>query len=466
MESGPKPIPTEGKKLEFSKVNMARQEHIHFIAVGGRIMHTLALDLHKKGYRVTGSDDEIYDPSLSNLRAAGIAPEAMGWFPEKLNGVDAVILGMHARVDNPELLQAQELGLPIYSYPEYVASLCKDKKVIMVAGSHGKTSTTAMIMHVFRQQGLDFDYLVGAPITGFEGMVRLTDAEVIIVEGDEYLNSPIDRRPKFIHFDPNICVITGIAWDHINVFKTFEDYTNQFANLINKLSENTHLLYYADDPTLVALAQDKPKSIGYAAFQRGAGDSIRHEESIYPIQVIGKHNLANLKAAFEVCRLMGMDADTILNAFSTFMGADRRMQLLGEGSVTKVFFDFAHAPSKVRATTKAVKDWYMNMHLVAVLELHTYSSLNPEFLPQYAKALDQADKAIVFYDAHTLKIKRMKPLEPSFIKEAFQRTDLVVCTTMEELTNAISTIPKPPPTVLLMMSSGRFGGLDLKQYIQ
>ena len=429
-------------------------------------MHTLALDLYKKGFKITGSDDEIYDPSLSNLRAAGIAPDTMGWFPEKLIDVDAVILGMHARADNPELLRAQELGLPIYSYPEYVASLCNDKKVIMVAGSHGKTSTTAMIMHVFGQLGLDFDYLVGAPITGFEGMVRLTDAPLIIVEGDEYLSSPIDRRPKFIHFEPYICVITGIAWDHINVFKTFDDYKNQFDNLIQKLPEKSHLLYYEDDPTLVALAHDKPGSSGYGAFERGDGDTIRYKATSHPIQIIGKHNLSNLKAAFEVCSLMGLDAQKILTTFSTFSGADRRLQLIGEGAVTKVFFDFAHAPSKVKATTQAVKDWYMDVNLVAVLELHTFSSLNPEFLPQYAHALDQADKAIVYFDAQTLKIKRMEPLEPSFIRDAFQRYDLEICTNIEALKNAIYTVPKPAPTALLMMSSGRFSGLDLMQFVQ
>lgn len=434
---------------------------IHFISIGGRIMHALALVLQARGYEVTGSDDEIYDPSLTVLREAGLAPETFGWNAERVADVDAVIVGMHARADNPELLAAQERGIPIHSFPSFVAEQVKDKRRVVIAGSHGKTTTTAMIMHVLRKLDMAFDYLVGAEIAGFDKMVQLTDAPIMLIEGDEYLSSPIDRRPKFSHYEADIAVLTGIAWDHINAFPTEEDYIAQFTDFVTKLKRDTPLHYF-NDPKVEAVASPHPESYVYDGLVREGEESINYLGTVYPVQVIGQHNLQNMEAALRVCIDLGISEQDFFESIADFTGASRRLQVLSKAAGSTVFIDFAHAPSKVKATTQAVKDWYPERGLVACLELHTYSSLNQEFLPQYAGALAAADKAIVFYNAHTLEIKKMPPLSEAAVREAFEREDLEVFTDEAALLEYLQAIDRSASN-LLLMTSGRFNGMPLDQ---
>lgn len=423
-------------------------------------MHALAIVLQQKGYIITGSDDEIYDPSLSRLRAVGLAPPSIGWDASRVEGVDAVVLGMHARVDNPELLAAQQAGLPIYSFPSFVAEVTADKTKVVITGSHGKTTTTAMIMHVLAYAGVEFDYLVGADIAGFDGMVKLTDAPLMLIEGDEYLSSPIDRRPKFIHFEPDVAVMTGIAWDHINVFETEEIYVEQFVALAASLPETTPLIYYAGDDKVSQIAKTRSNKVPYLALERDGDDHVRVDVRSYPVSVIGVHNLQNMHAALHVCHVLGIDTPLFFEAIKDFTGADRRLQVISSGPDRTVFYDFAHAPSKVRATTAAVKDWYPQRSLVACLELHTYSSLNRGFLPQYAGSLDGADHAVVFYNEHTLAIKKMPALSIADVKHFFGLPDLVVLTDPDQLYEHLRALAAERST-LLLMSSGRLQGMDI-----
>lgn len=425
-------------------------------------MHALAISLAAKGYHVTGSDDEIYDPSLSRLRAAGLAPHTFGWDATRVDDADLVIVGMHARADNPELIAAQRRGIPIHSFPSYIAEVSKDKQQVVITGSHGKTTTTAMIMYALRAQGIDFDFLVGAEIEGFDTMVRLSDAPVIIIEGDEYLSSPIDRRPKFIHFDPDITVMTGIAWDHINVFPTEGDYDQLFVNYVSGLSSEAQLIYYSGDIKVVDTCKDYHNATPYSPLPRVGDDGVEVDGKVYPVSVIGEHNLQNMAAAYHVCHAMGMQTEDFFAAMATFAGADRRLQVLSEGKDVRVFYDFAHAPSKVKATTQAVSQWYPHRRLVACLELHTFSSLNLDFLPQYRGALAAADVALLYYSEHTLRIKQMAPLDRGAVQQAFGRDDLEVFTDIDELERRLADL-EAPSSNLLLMSSGRFDGMDVQQ---
>lgn len=437
-------------------------ENIHFIAIGGSAMHNLALALHDMGHIVTGSDDEIYEPSRSRLAAAELLPEEFGWYPDKLHkGIDAIILGMHARADNIELLRAKELGLPIYSYPEYVARASADQQCVVIAGSHGKTTTTAMIMHVLTKYDYDYDYLVGAQLEGFDRMVRLSGAPLIILEGDEYLSSPIDRRPKIMHYKPNIAVITGVAWDHINVFPSYDIYEDQFRQFVHAMHSGSHLIHYAHDQSLQQivgeggyLCSTEPYDITQ---QQGSG-VVASDGSHYQINVIGAHNLQNMAAAYAVCSRLGLTESQFYDAIQDFRGAAKRLQYRGARGSYRVYQDFAHAPSKVKATTTAVKEWFGAEKLYAVLELHTFSSLNREFLPLYAGALSAADAAYVVYDDHTLAMKKMPPLDQQFVKDQFGMEDLQVITDNKAVQQIISDLPRDGN--LLMMSSGTFGGLQ------
>ncbi|RMG83047.1 MAG: hypothetical protein D6714_10410, partial [Bacteroidetes bacterium] len=376
---------------------------IHLIALGGAVMHNLALALHHNGHQVTGSDDEFYEPSRSRLAHAGLLPEKTGWHPDRITpDLDAVILGMHARADNPELRKAQDLGLPIYSFPAFIHDFAKDKQRVVIAGSHGKTTTTAMILHVLNYWGKKFDYLVGAQLNGFERMVQLSDAPVIILEGDEYLSSALDPRPKFVHYRPHIAVLTGIAWDHMNVFPTFENYVSQFELLLESMEKGGTLFFYGPDPEIRQLLQRNSADIiatPYRAFNYkntgGQAAILRFGLPYVPLKVFGQHNLSNLKAAHLVCLELGITDDQFFEAIQSFEGAAKRLDLFYEDKENdfSVYKDFAHAPSKVRATVSAVKEQYPNRQLTACLELHTYSSLNQDFLPQYQNTLDLADVA-------------------------------------------------------------------------
>lgn len=444
------------------------KKNVHLIAVGGAVMHNLALALKYNGYEVSGSDDEVYEPSRSRLQAANLLPQKMGWHPEKITKhLDAVILGMHARPNNPELAKAKEIGIPIYSFPEFIYENAKNKTRIVVAGSHGKTTTTAMIMHVLRYSNIDFDYLVGAQLEGFERMVRLSDAPYIILEGDEYLSSPIDRRPKFVHYHPHIAILTGIEWDHINVFPSFDNYLSQFDLLLESFEENGTLIFYQKDEhirTVLRKSNHPIEAIPYDLFEF----EIKNQQTWIkrwglpnvPLKIFGNHNLSNLLAAFHVCKKIGIDEETFYEAIESFEGAAKRLELLYQNDHFIAWKDFAHAPSKVRATTNAVKAQYKNRKLVACLELHTFSSLNKAFLPQYTETMNAADVACVYYSQHTLQMKKLPPITPDEIRAHFHYPDLKVFT-CEKALKAFLKNQKWENANLLMMSSGHFNGLDL-----
>lgn len=441
---------------------------VHFIAIGGAAMHNLALALHNKGYLVTGSDDEIKEPSLSRLRNAGLLPEKEGWFPEKLNNrPDAVILGMHARIDNPELLKAKEMGLKVYSFPEYFYEQSKDKLRVVIGGSHGKTSITSMILHVLRENGKDFDYMVGSTVAGFDTMVRLTEsAPVIILEGDEYLSSPIDRRPKFHLYQAHIGLISGIAWDHINVFPTFENYVEQFAIFAHGIPSRGSLIWFNEDEELQKIASELSDGVNQIAYgvpqyriENGKSVVIA-EGKEYELQIFGKHNLCNLEGAREVCKLLGVETNAFYMAASSFSGAGRRLELVKESKDRAIYRDFAHSPSKLKATVAAVKEQFPDRKLVACMELHTFSSLSENFLEQYAGTMNDADVPVVYFNPKTIAHKKLAPISTEQVMSAFKNNNLVVFTDPNALRSYIQD-SFSTNGVLLMMSSGTFDGLDL-----
>ena len=443
---------------------------VHFIAIGGSAMHNLAIALHQKGYQVTGSDDTIFEPSKSRLDRYDLLPDAFGWFPEKITSdLDAIILGMHAKKDNPELLKAQELGVTIYSYPEFLYEQSKNKTRVVIGGSHGKTTITSMILHVLHYHDKDVDYMVGAQLEGFDTMVRLTEEnDFMILEGDEYLSSPIDRRPKFHLYQPNIALVSGIAWDHINVFPTYENYVDQFRIFMNSIINGGALVYNEEDAEVKQLAEaieipirKFPYTTPIYSIEDGS-TLLDTPEGEMPIEVFGAHNLSNLAGAKWICQHMGVDEDDFYEAVASFKGASKRLEKIAENSTSVAYKDFAHSPSKVSATTKAVKEQYANKTVIACLELHTYSSLNAEFLKEYEGALDSADKAVVFYSPHAVKIKQLEEVSADQIEKAFKRDDLIIYTNPDEFQTFLRQ-QDFTDTVLLLMSSGNYGGLDFDE---
>ncbi|EOR93902.1 Cytoplasmic peptidoglycan synthetase [Arcticibacter svalbardensis MN12-7] len=445
---------------------------VHFIAIGGSAMHNLAIALKLKGYHVTGSDDTIEEPSASRLKKHGIYPAKLGWDPDRIDpGLKAVILGMHARPDNPELLKAQELGVKVYSYPEYIFEQSRNKKRVVIGGSHGKTTITSMILHVLHACGTDFDYLVGAQLAGFETMVRITDAPLIIIEGDEYLSSPIDRRPKFHLYHADIAVLSGIAWDHINVFPTFENYVEQFSLFLKTMEPGGTVFYNQDDETVQSVI-DKDESPltkkGYTAIEsvtRKGITYLNYKGKEVPLSVFGAHNLYNMEAAHSVCKALEISDDQFYQAIGTFKGASRRLELLASSGNTAVYKDFAHSPSKLKATIQAVKDQFEDRELVAVIELHTFSSLNKNFLAEYKGSMDRADLPVVFINKKTFEEKQLEPYDESVVKEAFGNNKLLFFNNCEILDEFLSCINYKGKN-LLLMSSGNFGGLDLDRIAQ
>jgi UDP-N-acetylmuramate: L-alanyl-gamma-D-glutamyl-meso-diaminopimelate ligase len=443
---------------------------IHFIAIGGAVMHNLAIALHKKGYVVTGSDDEIFEPSKSHLSKYSLLPDKEGWDPDRITrDLDTIILGMHAREDNPELIRARELGIKIISFPEYLYEQTKNKKRIVVAGSHGKTTTTAIIMHVFKTAGIKFDYMAGSMIDGYETMVVLSeDSEIAVFEGDEYLSSALDRRPKFHLFKPDIAILNGIAWDHMNVFPTFENYVEQFSVFISKISDGGCLIYFEDDPVVKRLALASGNSIkkipykvhGY--FQNKAGFFAATHNRTIPLKIFGEHNMQNLMAAKEACMFAGIAEDIFYNAVQSFEGTSKRLQKLNENEKGVVYLDFAHAPSKVKATVEAVASRYPGREIIACLELHTYSSLNIGFLPQYFGTLDKASLPIIYYNPHALQLKKLPPLSADEVKNAFGEKNINVFDNSSEMFAFIQKHNFLNP-VYLFMSSGDYDGCNLKE---
>ena len=442
----------------------------HFIAIGGAAMHNLALALHNKGYKVTGSDDAIFEPSKSRLDKKGLLPEEFGWFPKKITQeIDAIILGMHAKEDNPELLKAKELGLKIYSYPEFLYEQAKNKTRVVIGGSHGKTTITSMILHVMHYHNIEVDYMVGAQLEGFETMVHLTaENDFIVLEGDEYLSSPIDRRPKFHLYQPNIALISGIAWDHINVFPTFENYVAQFEIFVNQITKGGILVYNEEDETVKKVAEEATNPIRKIPYQtpkyevENGVTLLETPEGQMPIEVFGAHNLNNLAGAKWICQNMGVDEADFYEAIACFKGASKRLEKIAEGEGKVAYKDFAHSPSKVSATTKAVKDQYPNRKLIACLELHTYSSLNAEFLKEYEGALNSADVAVVFYSPDAVKIKQLEAVTYEQIAQAFKRNDLIIYTNPADFKKFLFSTSVENST-LLLMSSGNYGGLDFEE---
>jgi len=442
---------------------------IHFIAIGGAVMHNLAIALQRKGFEITGSDDEIFEPSRSRLAARGLLPEIPGWHPEKINSdIDIVILGMHARADNPELTRAADLGLKLMSFPEFLFEQTKNKKRIVVAGSHGKTTTTAMIMHVMKTLGIRFDYMVGSSIEGYETMVSLSDdSEFAVLEGDEYLTSPIDRRPKFHLYMPDIAVINGIAWDHMNVFPTFENYVEQFRIFTDKIPSGGSLVYFEDDPEVKKIAEsarDDIKKIPYsvhAHFQNKTGFYAVTINRTIPLQFFGWHNMQNLSAAREACLAAGISADRFYDAIVSFSGTSGRLQLIKENEKGIFYYDFAHSPSKVKATVEAVSERFPGRDLVACFELHTFSSLSRNFLPLYKGSLEKATSAVVYFNPHQFEIKKLEPLSPDTVKEGFGGNNLTVFDDSSEMMDHIGKMKLKSP-VWLFMSSGDFNGCNLK----
>lgn len=446
--------------------------NIHFIAIGGSAMHNLALALHKKGYHVTGSDDEIFEPSKSRLKNAGILPETSGWNPERITReLDAVILGMHAREDNPELIRAKELGVKIYSYPEYLYEQTKDKKRIIIGGSHGKTTTTSMIMHILKNCGIEFDYMAGALLEGFDTMVHLShESKIAVFEGDEYLSSPIDMRPKFHHYHPDIAILTGIAWDHVNVFPIFSDYVEQFAIFIDKITPGGSLFYFNEDKNIGKIINRGDKSVKKVAYNtfphkvREGKTFLQLNGKETELKIFGNHNMQNLAAAYLVCKELEISDDDFLKAITSYNGAAKRLQKIAETPHAVAYLDFAHSPSKLKATVDAVKAQYPNKKLIACMELHTFSSLNASFLPQYKDCMKDADKAIVFFNPEVVAHKRLPEITVNDVKKGFGDGNLSVFTDNTEL---IKTLEQEDynNTILLIMTSGNFSGIDIKKTV-
>lgn len=434
-------------------------------------MHNLALAVASKaGYQVTGSDDEIFDPALTHLRDAGLLPDKMGWYPERITkDIDAIILGMHAREDNPELMRARELGIKIYSFPEYLYEQTKDKIRIVVGGSHGKTTTTSMILYVLNRLGIEADYMVGAQIEGFERMVRLSDtAKYAVFEGDEYLTSPLDLRSKFLWYHPHVAILTGIAWDHINVFPTFPEYVETFRKFVHSIEPNGSFIYFKGDENLCLLAEEVKQSSSLEG--RSGGVSVIPYDAYdgnVPMQVFGKHNMQNLQAAMLACHCIGVAPDDFYHEISTFTGASNRLEKICETDNSVAYKDFAHSPSKLKATINAVRERYPEKKLIACMELHTFSSLMADFLPQYKDCMKEADVAYVYFNPKVIEHKRLTPISAEDVRKAFGTKNVEVFTSSEALQNAISrqySAFSHQGVALLMMSSGTFDGIDVKAF--
>lgn len=445
-------------------------QRIHFIAIGGSIMHSLALALKKTGHQISGSDDHFHEPSKSKLQAAGILPENEGWDPNKINNsIDLVILGMHAKANNPELLKAQELGLKVLSFPEYIYEASKNKQRIVIGGSHGKTSLTAIVMHVLKDIGRDFDYMVGAQIKGFDEQVKLTDAPIIIIEGDEYTTSPLDLRPKFLHYHHHIATITGIAWDHFNVYPTLEDYVSQFEQFADASPKAGTLIFCEDDnlASMIISEKDRPDvtNIPYKAHDHVVRDGVTYlklPDGEIKVEIFGNHNMQNLSGAHALLKRIGVTDDQFYKAIVTFKGAGKRMEIVGKNSSTTIYTDFAHAPSKLFATTSAIKNQFPNRFLVACLELHTFSSLNKDFIDQYQNTFNSSDEAIIFINPDTVAQKGLEVLSEDDLRKAFNRKDILLFNDSHELYDHLinhSWVNKN----LILMSSGNFGGLKINE---
>lgn len=440
---------------------------IHIIACGGAVMHNIAIALHKMGHHITGSDDEIFEPALGRLKTHNLCPPEFGWFPNKITSdLDFVILGMHARADNPELLKAKELGLKIYSFPDYVYEHAVNKKRIVIAGSHGKTTTTAMIMHVLKELKYDFDYLVGSQLAGFDTMVRFSEAPIMVIEGDEYLTSTLDPVPKFLKYKPHIAMITGIAWDHINVFPVYKDYVHQFKLFINEIQKDGKLIYFSGDEELNKLTENidiecvKYKTPNYHIRN---GKVVVSLSDRYELEIFGDHNLQNAEGARLVCQAIGIEESAFYNALKTFTGTAKRLEKVYEEKNFTVYRDFAHSPSKLKATVEAVRNKYPDAEIFSIFELHTFSSLNKDFLPHYQHSMEKSDHAMVYFNPHVFELKKLQPIDIEYVEKSFG--DKIEATNeIDKIITKISNFKSNVSSrsrVLLVMSSGNFDNAPL-----
>ena len=442
---------------------------IHFIAIGGAIMHNLAICLKNLGHNVSGSDDIIFDPAKKNLEETNLLPNKIGFFKENINkNIDAIILGMHAKKDNVELLEAQKLGIEIFSFPEFIYKESKNKKRVVIAGSHGKTTTTAMIMHVLKEQNIAFDYMVGSSLEGFERSVSLTDAPIIILEGDEYLSSPIEMKSKFHFYKADIAMITGIAWDHVNVFPTLDLYHKTFEKFIRELHSKAKLFWFEEDEVLQDISSKAicmQESYGTPSFKIESGKSIiQFEAKDYPMEIFGKHNLQNLEGAKEVCAALGVSNKTFFEAIATFKGTARRLEKIKLKNNLVAFKDFAHSPSKLMATVKAVNEQFNDKKLIACMELHTYSSTDPKFLNEFENSMNNADIAIIYMSEKAFEIKNKAFIEDKLIQESFNNKNIIVFRKPEGLKNYLNK-QNLNDYALLLMTSGNYDGIDWEEFL-
>jgi UDP-N-acetylmuramate: L-alanyl-gamma-D-glutamyl-meso-diaminopimelate ligase len=444
------------------------RQKIHFIAIGGSVMHNLAITLKQAGHEVTGSDDEILEPSRSALASHGLLPDKEGWNPGNINpSMEVVILGMHAAKDNPELLKAQELGLHIVSFPEYIYEQSLDKQRIVIAGSHGKTTITAIIIHVLNYFKRNFDHVIGARVPGVDQTVRLSGAPIIIIEGDEYLSSALDPTPKFLRYHHHVGVISGIAWDHANVFPSDEEYVRQFDLFADQTPKGGILIYCEQDPMALMIGKKERNDVQEISYKSHPHTSdnngqffLTNGKERYPIQLFGSHNFQNISAAKEVVKKIGITPEQFFEAMASFKGAAGRLEKVKDNTTVTVYKDFAHAPSKVKATVKAVKEIYPSRDLVACLELHTYSSLNKKFLPQYKDSMKSAQVPVVYFNPEKVNAKKLEPITEADIRSAFANPSVKVFDDPAKL-EAFLTEQSWKNKNLLMMSSGNFGGLNI-----
>ena len=446
---------------------------IHFISIGGAVMHNLAIALHKKGFHVSGSDDEIFEPSRGRLAKYGLLPADWGWFPEMITPeTEAVIIGMHARNDNPELIRAKELGIRIWSFPEYLFEQTKDKLRVVIAGSHGKTTITSMVMHALKFSGTAFDYMVGSQLEGFETMVGLSrEAKIAVFEGDEYLTSPLDLRPKFIHYKPHITLISGIAWDHMNVFPEYPGYKKQFLELAKLTIDEGELFYFSGDKELTRLVKSeeiRTTITPYSALEysiRKEGTIVKYKNKTFHTTLIGRYNVENMTGAMHICKKLGIDPEQFLASMESFQGASKRQEKIYDDDRIMVFQDFAHAPSKVKATVEGFRESFPDLKLVACLELHTFSSLNKDFIPQYAGSMDRADEAVVYFNPEVVKHKKLPEIQQDYVTECFRKPGLKVITEAALLKKYIHEVATQEKVLILIMTSGNLGGIDVKNLL-
>jgi len=451
-------------------MDIRKIESVHFIAIGGSVMHNLALALKKMGMRISGSDDEIYEPAAGKLKSGGIEAN-IGWQPEKMDAsIDLVVLGMHAKADNPELAKAKSLKLPIVSFPDFIRRWSANQQRIVIGGSHGKSSITALAMHVLNQLNKKFDYLIGAEVEGFSLTVSLSDAPIIIIEGDEYLASKLDPVAKFLKYDHHIGLISGIAWDHKNVFPSFEDYTQQFEQFADKTPKAGSIIYNEKDLLAKKIGEKEredvrkvPYGVHDAVIKNGVTYLKTKDYGEVKISVFGDHNLENIGAVLALVKLLGIEEKAFYQAVQTFTGAKKRLEIVKQQGNDKLFKDYAHSPSKLEATTTALKKQFADSKVVVAYELHTFSSLNKEFIKEYKNTLSKADEAFIFINPHNIKNSHTDDLTTTEIQEAFNNTELTLFTDKHKLVEAMKKAKTTEKNIFALLSSGNFDGLDIEE---